>query len=272
MSPQTVSQSGSAVIVDVDGAVATLTLNRAEKRNSLSDALVADALDAVERLIETPEVRVLVLTGAGDHFSVGGDLDSFAAGGFQQLDTPAEAQSRELASAGRLSLLLRESNLITIAAIKGACAGAGLSIAAACDFRVAAAGAVFRTAFVDAGLSGDFGGPWLLTCLLGEAKAKELFFMNDRVDATEALRIGLVTRVFPDEETLAGALALAGQLAAKPPVALRNLKANLTDTTPSLALALVSEARRNVACGRTDDAIEAATAFLEKRPAVFVGH
>lgn len=214
---------------------------------------------------------MLVLTGAGDHFSVGGDLDSFAAGGFQQADTAAETRARELASAGRLSLLLRESSLITIAAIRGACAGAGLSIAAACDFRVASAGAVFRTAFVDAGLSGDFGGTWLLTRLLGEAKAKELFFMNERVDAAESLRIGLVTRVFPDEETLAGALILAEQLAAKPPVALRALKANLTDTTTDLALALVAEARRNVACGRTDDAIEAATAFLEKRPAVFVG-
>lgn len=262
---------GAAVTVEVSGAVATLTLNRPERRNSFSDGLVLDALTAVEQLIETPEVRVLVLTGAGKHFSVGGDLDSFAAGGFSGNDAALETSVRELLRGTQLSVQLRESRLVTIAAVRGACAGAGLSIAAACDLRIASDTAVFRTAFLDAGLSGDFGGTWLLTRLLGEAKAKELFMLNEKLDATEALRIGLVTRVVSDSELLARALILAEQLAAKPPIALRHIKQNLTETTPDFLLANAEEARRNVLSGRTADAVEAATAFLEKRAPVFTG-
>lgn len=264
-------QTIHAVTLEVDGAVATLTFNRPEQRNSLSDALVAQSLDAIEQLIDTPEVRVLVLTGAGTHFSVGGDLDKFSAGEFTSEGMPLEASVRELVGATQLSVQLRESRLLTIAAVRGACAGAGLSIAAACDLRVASDTSVFRTAFLDAGLSGDFGGTWLLTRLLGEAQAKELFLLNEKFDAAEALRIGLVTRVFTDDELMAGALILAEQLAAKPPIALRHVKQNLTDTTPDFSLAIGREAYRNIVSGRTADAVEAATAFLEKRAPVFTG-
>ena len=263
--------TSNAATIEIAGAVATLTLNRPDKRNSFSDELVSETRSALEHLIESGEVRVLILTGAGAHFSVGGDLDKFSAGGFTKDDASVEASVRELLGATQISVLLRESPLVTIAAVRGGCAGAGLSIAAACDLRVASDTVVFRTAFLDAGLSGDFGGTWLLTRLLGEAKAKELFFLNDKVGASEALRIGLVTQVVPDDELDAAASALAERLAAKPPIALRNVKANLTDTTPEFALAIAREARRNITSGRTHDAVEAASAFLEKRQPVFAG-
>ena len=263
--------TSSAATIEINGAVATLTLNRPDKRNSFSDDLVSDVRSALEHLTDSTEVRVLVLTGAGAHFSVGGDLDKFSAGGFTKGGAARETSVRELLGATQISVLLRESPLITIAAIRGACAGAGLSIAAACDLRLASDTAVFRTAFLDAGLSGDFGGTWLLTRLLGEAKAKELFFLNEKVGAREALRIGLVTRVVADDELHTEAHVMAEGLAAKPPIALRNVKANLTETTPEFQLAIAREARRNIASGRTSDAIEAASAFLEKRRPVFIG-
>jgi 2-(1,2-epoxy-1,2-dihydrophenyl)acetyl-CoA isomerase len=161
----------------------------------------------------------------------------------------------------------------TIAAIPGAAAGAGLSIALACDLRVMAEPAFMTTAFARVGFSGDYGGTYFLTKLVGAAKAREMYFLSDRVDAAEALRLGLASRVVPAEALAAEALALAARLAAGPRVALAYLKETLNrafsggDMDDCLDL----EATHHVHCGLTDDHKDAAKAFVEKRPPVFRG-
>lgn len=259
------------VLVEINGPVATMTFNQPEKRNSFTDLMLFDSLDRIEEIIDDEDVRILVLTGAGRHFSVGGDLDEFAAGEFQPEGVPIETSVAKLRRFMQLSHYLRESRLITIAAVNGACAGAGLSVAAACDLRFASERSVFRSAFVDAGLSGDFGGTWSLVRLLGEARAKELYLLNDRMSPEEAQRIGLVSRVFSESNFLEQVQKEAQLLAAKPPVALSYIKQNLNETTTEFTMALDSEARRHVLSGYTEDAIEAAAAFLEKREPAFVG-
>ena len=252
-----------------DGVV-TLTLNRPDRLNALSAELLEALLAAVEQAVSDDGVRVLVLTGAGRGFCVGGDLQSFSAGSAGEL--PEASRVGQLRRYVRISQLLRESDVVSVAAVNGACAGAGLSLALACDLRLAADTAVFRTAFLTAGLSGDFGGTWTLTRLLGEARAKELYLLNEKVPAVEALRLGLVSRVFPAEEFAVQARSIADGLAAQAPLALRRMKQNLADAgRASFAEACDREAERHIACSLTADATEAATAFLERRPPVFTG-
>lgn len=250
--------------------VATLTLNRPDRLNALSVELLEALLAAVERAVSDDGVRVLVLTGAGRGFCVGGDLQSFSAG--SQGEVPPASRVSGLRRFMRISQLLRESAVVSVAAVNGACAGAGLSLALACDLRVASEAAVFRTAFLTAGLSGDFGGTWTLTHLLGEARAKELYLLNEKLPAAEALRQGLVSLLFPAEEFPDRVREVADGLAGQAPLALRSMKQNLADAGRlSFAEACDREAERHIACSLTADAVEAAKAFLERRPPAFTG-
>lgn len=261
----------TTVRYEVEASVATLTLDRPERLNTMNRALLDDALAAIERAASDDDVRVVVLTGAGRGFCAGGDLgargdDAVLAGG------PLEGDVARLRALMRSSQLLREMPKPTIAAINGACAGAGLAWACACDLRYAAASARFSTAFLTAGLSGDFGGTWTLPRIVGAAKARELYLLADRFDATEAERIGLVARTLPDDELLPHVREVAARLAGSAPLALRAIKANLNDADEvGFAELLDREAGRHVRCGRSRDAREAASAFLEKRPPVFEG-
>ena len=171
-----------------------------------------------------------------------------------------------------VSRLLHEIPKPTIAAIPGAAAGAGLSIALACDMRIAAEGAKFTTAFTKVGLSGDFGGSWFLTRLVGTAKARELYYLSDIILAEEAERIGIVNRVVSPEALADEARTLALRLANGPRVALGFMKRNLTlaETEP-LGRALDQEALNHSRTAVTEDHREAAKAFVEKRAPVFKG-
>jgi 2-(1,2-epoxy-1,2-dihydrophenyl)acetyl-CoA isomerase len=161
---------------------------------------------------------------------------------------------------------------ITIAAINGACAGAGFSWACACDLRIAAEGAKFSTAFMNAGLTGDFGGTWTLPRLVGPAKARELYLLSEVFDSSEALRIGLVSHVTPKEELMSSVMAVSEKLARRAPTALQGIKANLNDSLRlSFSEALDREAERHQRAAQTKDAIEAARAFIEKREPKFIG-
>ena len=172
----------------------------------------------------------------------------------------------------RTAELLHEMPKPTIAAINGACAGAGLSLACACDLRYASASAVFNTAFLNVGLSGDFGGTWTLTRIVGTARARAAYLLAERFDADEAHRIGLVSEVLGDEELGDHVRGVAERLATQPQQALRSMKANLNDALElSFGEALDPEAIRHIGSGRTDDAREATAAFLEKRAPVFRG-
>ena len=169
--------------------------------------------------------------------------------------------------------LVHEMPKPTIARLHGAAAGAGLSMALACDLRVAAHSAVLTTAFAKVAFSGDFGGSYYITQLVGPAKAKELYFMSPRLNADEALRLGIVTRVVNDAELIDATMTLAQALAAGPSIALGYIKRNINAAAEGVThtVALDMEAAAHIRCGATDDHREAAAAFLAKRAPVFHG-
>jgi len=262
----------TTVLYEIDGPVATVTLNRPERLNAMNRELMNAAVEALQNAAGDPAIRVLILTGAGKGFCAGGDLAGFADGEFKQ-PQPIEQRIAELRRNMRSSQILRESDMITIAAINGACAGAGFSWALACDLRYAAASAKFNSAFLNAGLSGDFGGTYSLTHIVGTAKARELYLLAERFDAAEAARIGLVSQVLPDAGLMAQVRGVARKLAESAPIALREIKRNLNDALRlSFSESLDREAERHSRCGTTEDNTEAAKAFLEKRKPAFRGH
>jgi 2-(1,2-epoxy-1,2-dihydrophenyl)acetyl-CoA isomerase len=263
-----------AVLYEVDGAVATLTLNQPERMNTMSQALLEQVTTALENAAADDAVRVLVMTGTGRAFCAGGDLTGFAAGGNQARAGALGVQGRidQLRQAMRTSQLLHEMPKVTIAAINGACAGAGLAWACAADIRMAAESAMFNTAFMTAGLSGDFGGTWTLPRIVGSGKARELYLLAEKFPAREAERIGLVSRALADDQLIDEVRRVAGRIAEFSPMSVRAIKANLNDSERmSFSELLDVEAERQVRTGLTDDAKEAAAAFLEKRPPVFRG-
>jgi 2-(1,2-epoxy-1,2-dihydrophenyl)acetyl-CoA isomerase len=262
----------------VEGGVATITLNRPEHLNTMSRQLMEQAQAALESAADDDGVRAVILTGTGRAFCAGGDLQDFArrepdgSGAAPGVARSLEADIRRLRGSMRTSQLLREMPKVTFAAINGACAGAGLAWACAADIRYCAASAVFNTAFMTAGLSGDFGGTWTLPRIVGPARARELYLLAEKFRAPEAERIGLVSAVLPDDELMPFVRAKAERVAGFAPLTVRAIKANLNDALDvSFPAMLDREADRHTRCGRTEDAREAARAFLEKRPPVFHG-
>jgi 2-(1,2-epoxy-1,2-dihydrophenyl)acetyl-CoA isomerase len=249
----------------IDDGVAVLTLSRPERRNALSVPMV-DALGRLLEVAETdPQIRCVVLTGAGGAFCAGGDVKGFASGAGRE-GTHEERLQMQRDRHRRLTLRLWRMPKPTVAVLPGAAAGAGLSLALACDLRYAADSAVLTTAFAKVGLSGDFGGSWLLTRLVGPAKARELYYLSDRIGAEEAYRLGLVNGVYPADKLEAEALGLARRLASGPAVAYRYMKENLNRAlTEDLAECLDIEAVHHLRTFDTADHREAAAAFVDKR-------
>ncbi|HLU56739.1 MAG TPA: enoyl-CoA hydratase-related protein [Pseudonocardia sp.] len=255
---------------DGDG-IARLILRNEGRRNALAVDLFDDLDRELAALQHDPAVQVVVLTGHGSAFSVGADLAAPPHRRTLRGDS-ADADLSRLRRVGRIAERLHRLPQVTVAAVNGACAGAGLSLALACDLRIAPETAVFNTAFLAAGLSGDLGGIWFATRILGQAKARELFLLPERLPAREACAAGLVSRVTPAESFPTELAALTARLAASAPRALRAMKANLRDADRMpLADYLDVESERMVATFHTDDAREAARAFLERREPVFTG-
>jgi len=253
----------------IEDGIATLTFNRPERLNALSTPIMQGLLDGLPRLAGDPAVKVVVLTGAGRAFCAGGDVKSMAEGSEQRSTTEATTRLR---SRMEVSRILHELPKLTIAMINGPAAGAGLALALACDLRIAGTSARLVTAFVRVGFSGDFGGSYFLTRLVGTAKARELYFTGRPVEAGEALSLGLVNRVIPDEELATVTMELARSLAQGPSIALSLMKRNLNCAeNGSLAELLDMEAVHQVQTGRTEDHREAAKAFVEKRTPIFIG-
>lgn len=259
------------ITTETSGHVTTIRLARPAERNSFTVRFMDSLLAAVEAAVAEERSRVLVITGGEAAFSVGGDLGEFAAGAFAPAGNNAEQQALVLRRHARVSELLRASDKVSIAAIGGPCAGAGLALAAACDLRIASERAVLRPAFIDAALASDYGAIWLLTNLLGEARAKSLVLLNDKLDAQAALAIGLVSRVCPAGELDSLAATVAAALATKAPAALATSKRLFGDTSMEFGAALDSESLAQKTLAYTSDAREAAAAFLERRPASFTG-
>lgn len=259
-----------------EGGVATLTMNRPEARNAMSGPMMAALQQALPRLAADDDVRVVVLTGAGGAFCAGGDVKGFAAeastgsntgGGFN-----LEKRVLGLRSGMELSRWLHEMPKPTLAVIPGPAAGAGLSLALACDLRIAIDTAKFTTAFSKIGLSGDYGGSYFLPLLVGAAKARELYFTGDLLNAQEAFNIGMLNKVIPAADFAKEVAAYAAKLAALPTVALGYMKKNLNAADHrSLHDVLDLEAMHMIRCFMTEDHQGAAQAFVAKQTPTFKG-
>lgn len=264
------------VLFEVADGVGTVTLNRPERRNAISWQLVEDLLAALDLAYTARDLRALVLTGAGKDFCVGADLARVGSDRTADQETrtlrgrSVADDRRRLTHASAIVETLVSFPVPTIAAVNGACAGAGLSLALAADFRLAAREAVFNTAFVSAGVSGDLGSAWLLTRAVGGTRARALLLDPGKITATEAAALGLVTETVADLPARVD--ELGGRLAARAPKAVRHAKENLADAELStLADYLRREVPRMVDCARSGDARRAAQAFLDKRKPVFTG-
>jgi enoyl-CoA hydratase/carnithine racemase len=258
------------LLYEAKDGIATLTLNRPERMNALGDTLREDFLDAITRTAADPDVRVMIVTGAGKAFCAGGDVKAMneakeAGRERPLLDKIAPSRDRTL-------LAMRDAPQPIIAAVNGAAAGAGMNLALGCDLRLASSAAKFAQAFVKRGLHPDWGGTYFLPRAVGTATAAELIFTGDVIDAAEALRIGLVSRVLPPEELMPATLELARKIASGPPIAIRLAKRAIYRNAGSdLRSALEFETFAQNACFDTEDAREGIRAFVDKRAPVFRG-
>ncbi len=252
-----------------EGAVALLTLNRPDRLNAINTELAEALLGALCRVGADPAVRCVVLAGAGRAFCSGGDLKLLAE--VRQRNAPQEL--RRLLEAGHA--LIAEICAMpkpVIAAVNGPAAGAGMNLALACDLRIAADTASFGQNFSRVGLFPDFGGTFLLPRLVGPARAAELFYTGEMIPAEEAARMGIVNRVVTAAKLEEEVHALAGRLAAAPPLAVRGVKQVLLgNELEALRRAMALEVERQVECFNSADAVEGFTAFFEKRAPVFRG-
>lgn len=268
-----------------EDGVMVLTLNRPERRNAFSGAMLAALAKMLDEAERDTEVGAVLLTGAGKAFSAGGDVKGMnqrntegddggaggsAGGGGGGIDHAIHLQRlSQRATSGRLYNMPKP----TLAALPGAAAGAGLALALACDLRMAADSAFMVTAFARVGFSGDYGGTYFLSQLVGGAKARELYLLSERVPAQDAERLGLVNWVVPAAELEKKSLELAKRLAAGPRIAYRYIKENINRALEGgeMVDCLDLEVTHHTHCGLTEDHKEAVRAFVEKREPTFKG-
>jgi 2-(1,2-epoxy-1,2-dihydrophenyl)acetyl-CoA isomerase len=269
-----VDTSTTDLLAEIDDGVGVLTLNRPDARNAMSGAMNEGLRNMLARFELDTEVRCIVLTGAGKGFCAGGDVKGMAESGdgtvgARTIDQAIHEQRvHQRATAGKLFKMPKP----TIAALPGAAAGAGLSLALACDLRVMASNAIMTTAFARVGFSGDYGGSYFMTQLVGSAKARQLYFLSERVSAEEALQLGLTNWVCEPEALQDKTMEIAKQLAKGPAVAYRYMKENLNRAMAGeVDDCLDLEATHHVHCGQTEDHRNATKAFVEKREPEFFG-
>jgi 2-(1,2-epoxy-1,2-dihydrophenyl)acetyl-CoA isomerase len=261
------------VLVDLASGIATLTLNRPQQLNALSVEMMQALRGAVEQVTADPGVHVIVIRGAGEHLMAGGDIRDFDA----QLGM--EPLARLQAFQGMIDqwinpaiLALRQAHQPVVCAVRGACAGFGMSLMLACDLALAADDAYFSTAYAAIGLSPDGGGTFFLPRIAGSRKAAELMLLAERIGARQALDLGLVNRVVPAADLDAEVVRLAERLAAGPRHAYGEIKRLLGASQGNdLSAQLAAEAQAFGRCSATMDFAEGVRAFLEKRKASFSG-
>jgi enoyl-CoA hydratase len=217
------------VLLEVQDKVATITLNRPEVRNAVNGEVIEGLAEAAQDVLSQTEIRVVILTGAGDRaFSAGLDLKSASAAGANTVLTgTTRSEVETLQAGGRVYLALEQLPVPVIAAINGYCLGMAFELALACDIRLASDTAVFSIPEVQLGTIPDFGGTQRLTKLIGAGKAKELIFTGRRIDAAEALRIGLVQHVYPLDKLIEEANKLAQEIAAIAPPLIQGAKRSI---------------------------------------------
>ncbi len=255
----------------IEDGVMQLVLNRPESFNSLSLNIFDGLLSSLEEAAKDPAIGCVVVRGAGDKaFCAGGDVKSMAAG--RNLDWTIEMKIADLRAKMRISELLHEMPKPTIAMVNGVAAGAGLSIALAADMRFAARSARMTTAFAKIGLAGDFGSHYFLHKLVGTAKARELYFTSEVLDATAIEKLGLANRICDDATLEAETMAFAKKLAAGPRTGWFHAKRNMKAAEDgALSDALDLEASGMILTMQTEDHKAAAKAFAAKAPVTFKG-
>ncbi len=273
----TIETGTEELLCRIEDRVAIITLNRPKKKNALSDHLTPALRQTLLDLETKREVGCILITGSGDAFCAGGDIGGMGGNASKDEEVSERPTAEERVRAlihkqETLTLRLADHAKPTIAALPGVAAGAGLCIALACDIRVACRSAFVTTAYRNIGFSGDYGGSWLLTQLVGPSKAKELFFTGRRVQSDEALALGIFNNVFEDASFENEALAMAKQIASGPPIAIAFMKEHINRAvTGDLRSNLAMEADRLIRCAATSDHKEAVKAFMEKRTPVFTG-
>lgn len=256
--------SDDLVLLSIEGAVATLAINRPQARNSLLRGMGGMLHARLREVAANNDVRVLVLRGTGADFCAGADLKAKS--------VPGEPVPPPDFDAYQVSVLLHEMPQVTIAAIRGACAGAGLGYAAACDLRVGDDDVRINTAFLDVGIAGDMGVPWTLPRLVGSGCARDLMFFPRKIGSHEARDMGLLQRVWAGDAFESELARFVESLAAAAPLALAAMKANFVEAERTdLRSFITIESERHIRLLRTEDRIEAFKAWAEKRPGRFVG-
>ena len=251
------------ILYEVEGSLATVTLNRPDNFNGITNTLMRELYECLNRVALESEVRVVIFTGAGRAFCPGVDLKASTSGQSQ------EPSRREYF---HITTLLHEMPKVTIAAVNGACAGAGFGWACACDLRYASERAMFNSAFLGVGISGDMAGPWLLPRIVGATKARELFFMSEKFSASDAERIGLVLKVFSDDSLREEVRSIGLRLSKSAPLAIGEMKKNFINAeNMPLRDYIELETERHSRTGASQDSREAMRAFVEKREPKFVG-
>lgn len=258
------------LLCEIKDRVAVVTLNKPHKKNALGDILTPALRETLLKLETDSRVGCVMITGSGNAFCSGGDVSGMGSGGDKVVKSNHEKVIELTRKQETLTLRLFELAKPTIAALPGAAAGAGLSLALACDLRVACESAFVTTAFANIGLSGDYGASWFLPRLIGLSRAKEMFYRSTRVNAAEALDMGLINKVFSNETFREEAFNYAREIANGPNIALGLMKKNLNrGFDQSLAASLAMEAQHLISCAGTNEAKEAISAFMEKRTPQF---
>ncbi len=263
------------LLARTEDGVLVITLNRPERRNALSRSIMQGLGVLFQRAARDQEIRALLLTGAGRAFCGGADVRGMSerhAGAVEETISFEGAMEHLRSDQAAVIAALFELQKPTIAAIPGAVAGGGVGLALACDLRIAAESAFLTTAFARLGFSGDYGGTWLLTQIVGTARARELYYFSERIDAMECQRLGIFPRVVPDESLMDEAFQLARRLAQGPTIAYGYMKENLNRAlTVDFRTALDAEAFGMARSSQTEDHRNAVKAFVEKTKPAFKG-
>ena len=258
------------ILYAVDDGVATITLNRPERLNALTPTMRRELLEAALASEEDPEVRAVIVTGAGRGFCSGGDVKAMQEANEKRQSNPLEERMAPIRD--RVLLAIHQSSKPYIAAVNGPAAGAGFSIALGCDIRIAADNARFGMTFSRRGLHPDWGGTYFLPRIVGAAKAAELIWSGNMIAAEEAKQLGIVSYLAQPDELMASATTMARNFAAGPPIAIRMAKRSIYHNMEcGLREALEFETFAQNICAGTADAKEGIKAFNEKREPVFSG-
>ena len=247
----------------IDDGIATITLNRPAAYNTLSVEMLDVLPVLLGQLRDDDNTRCIILTGAGEKaFCAGGDISGLVSG---SAGIDKKALSEKLSGWAQSARLLREIPKPTLAMINGAVAGAGLALALACDFRIASRNAHFTTAFSKLAMSGDFGGSYFLSQIVGTAKARELYYFSERVGSEEALRIGLINWLVDYDDLADSTLELAKKLALMPALTAAFIKQNMNDSlSDDIATLIEKESYRMIESAMSEETQQAATAFFSR--------